>query len=78
MLAMLWLELVSPVFNGCGFDPFGLQAQSSQSKISGLPLFFPGRQVIPLDCGEGKILGKANMVRNVGESRVATTQLWCC
>lgn len=39
MLAMLWLELASLVFNGCGFDPFGLQAQSSQSKISGLPLF---------------------------------------
>lgn len=40
MLAMLWLELASLVFDGCGFDPFGLQAQSSQSKISGLPLFF--------------------------------------
>lgn len=37
MLAMLWLELASLLFNGCGFDPFGLQAQSSQSKISGLP-----------------------------------------
>lgn len=34
MLAVLWLELVSLVFNGCGFDPFGLQAQSNQSKIS--------------------------------------------
>lgn len=39
MLAMLWLELASLVFNGCGFDPFGLKAQSSQSKISGQPLF---------------------------------------
>lgn len=38
MLAMLWLELASLVFSGCGFDPFGLEAQSSQSKISGLPL----------------------------------------
>lgn len=46
MLAMLWLELASLVFSGCGFDPFGLQAQSSQSKISGLPLF-SGRQIIP-------------------------------
>lgn len=46
MLAMLWLELASLVFDGCGFDPFGLQAQSSQSKISGLPLF-SGRQIIP-------------------------------
>lgn len=46
MLAMLWLELASLVFNGCGFDPFGLRAQSSQSKISGLR-FFPGRQIIP-------------------------------
>jgi hypothetical protein len=34
MLAVLWLELASLVFNGCGFDPFGLQAQSNQSKIS--------------------------------------------
>ena len=34
MLAVLWLELVSLVFKGCGFDHFGLQDQSNQSKIS--------------------------------------------
>lgn len=57
MLAMLWLELASLVFNGCGFDPFGLKAQSSQSKISGLPLFFfffRKTDNSPLDCGERK------------------------
>lgn len=48
MLAMLWLELASLVFNGCGFDPSGLQAQSSQSKISGLPLFFRKTDNSPL------------------------------
>lgn len=40
MLAMLWLELASLVFSGCGFDPLGLKAQSSQCEISGLPLSF--------------------------------------
>lgn len=40
MLAMLWLELASLVSKGCGFDPFGPKAQSSQSKISGLPPSF--------------------------------------
>lgn len=55
MLAMLWLELASLVFDGCGFDPFGLKAQSSQSKISGLPLFFPEKtDNSPPDCGERK------------------------
>lgn len=48
MLAMLWLELASLVFSGCGFDPFGLKAQSSQSKISGLPLFFRKTDNSPL------------------------------
>lgn len=68
MLAMLWLELASLVFNGCGFDPFGLKAQSSQSKISGLPLFFfSGRQIIPPLIVERENTGKSKHGKECGE-----------
>lgn len=40
MLAMLSLELASLVFSKYEFDPFGLKAQSSSTKIT-------GRQIIP-------------------------------
>lgn len=66
MLAMLWLELASLVFSGCGFDPFGLQAQSSQSKISGLPLF-SGRQIIPRWLWRRKNIEKSKHCKKCGE-----------